>query len=142
MSSVGVKGIKMQELTIKTNNNIEILNITEEIENLFCKDDSGFCLIYCPHSTTAVAIGEDEVDLMKDYKRVVETILSPSRPFQHCGHGIPNAEAHIFSFLHGCSIVIPLEKGSLKRGKFQSVLFVEVDGPRERKVWIYKLAET
>jgi len=129
----------MKELRIQTSQKIEILDLTDEVERLIPEQRDGFVLVYCPHSTVALTVGENEADLMHDYARVVETLLAGSRPFQHCGHGVPNAEAHIFSALHGCSVIMPVENGRLKRGKFQSILMMEADGPRERQIWVYTL---
>ena len=129
----------MNELTIKTLKKIEVIDITKDVEQIIRDYDykEGFCLVYTPHSTVALVVGENEKDLMKDYERTAETLLLASRPFSHCGHGVPNAEAHIFGALHGCSVILPIENNQLKRGKFQSILFFELDGPRERQIWIY-----
>lgn len=129
----------MNQITIKTQKKIEIVDITKIIEEIILKENKEFCLVYTPHTTVALLVGENEIDLMNDYKKTIETLLSVSRPFSHCGHGVPNAEAHILGTLHGCSVIMPIENGQLKRGKFQSILFFEFDGPRERQIWVYQM---
>jgi thiamine phosphate synthase YjbQ (UPF0047 family) len=39
-------------------------------------------------------------------------------------------------------VIIPIENNQLKCGKFQSILFFELDGPRERQIWVYQLYQT
>jgi len=97
----------------------------------------GFCLVYTPHTTAALVIAESEGDLMHDYARMAARLLGPSGPFRHCGHGIPNAEAHLFGALCGCSVLATItEDGRLRLGTFQRIILIECDGPRQRKVWI------
>jgi secondary thiamine-phosphate synthase enzyme len=126
----------MREFTVASTAKIEVIDITSRVQEQLSPDAQGLCLIYCPHTTAALLIGENEQDLIRDYERVAETLLANSRPFRHCGHGVPNAEAHIFSALHGCSALVFVEKGKLKLGKFQRILLFELDGPRERKIWV------
>ena len=45
-----------------------------------------------------------------------------------------NADAHLRSLLLGPSETVPVTDGELSLGRWQSVLFVECDGPRERTV--------
>jgi len=127
----------MIEFTVETTCKIQVVNITQDVQQRLAPDAEGLCVAYCPHTTVALVLAEDERDLMEDYERVMETLLVGSRPFKHCGHGNPNAEAHIFGALHGCSVVVPVEQGKLALGDFQSLLLFEADGPRTRKVRVY-----
>ena len=48
-----------------------------------------------------------------------------------------NAFAHLQSFLLGNTITLPIFKSKLPLGQWQSILFVELDGPRkDRKIEI------
>jgi len=52
-------------------------------------------------------------------------------------HGDPNAEGHIFGLLHGCTVLVLVEKGKIKVGTNQKIIFFEASGPREdRKIWV------
>jgi len=127
----------MSEFTVETTQRLEVINVTREVQERVPPESDGLCVVYAPHTTMSVLIAETEDDLLEDYVRVMETWLAGSRPFKHCGHGNPNAEAHIFGALHGCSVVVPVEKGELMLGGFQSILLCEADGPRQRKVRVY-----
>ena len=47
-----------------------------------------------------------------------------------------NAHSHLASMLLGSSEAIPVVEGQLVLGQWQSVLLVDIDGPRERTVGI------
>jgi secondary thiamine-phosphate synthase enzyme len=130
----------MSEFTVETTKKLEVINITQDVQDRVPSEADGLCVVYAPHTTMSLVIAETEDDLLEDYVRVMETWLAGSRPFKHCGHGNPNAEAHIFGALHGCSVVVPVEKGKLVLGGFQSILLWEADGPRQRKVRVYLYA--
>ena len=45
-----------------------------------------------------------------------------------------NGAAHIKAAIIGPSEAIPVKEGRLTLGRWQAVMFVELDGPRERRV--------
>ncbi len=45
-----------------------------------------------------------------------------------------NADAHLRSILLGEHVTVPVEDGELALGTWQSILFVDCDGPRTRRV--------
>ena len=47
-----------------------------------------------------------------------------------------NAHSHFAAMLLGSSEAVPVTKGKLVLGQWQSVMMVDTDGPRERKVGI------
>ena len=47
-----------------------------------------------------------------------------------------NAHSHLAAMLLGSSETVPVTRGSLVLGQWQSVMLVDTDGPRERKVGI------
>jgi len=52
-----------------------------------------------------------------------------------------NAHAHLRAALLGSSIVIPVEQKRLALGTWQRILFLELDGPRRRKVFVKAVAD-
>ena len=50
-----------------------------------------------------------------------------------------NSDAHIRSSLLGVSLLIPLDRGELCLGTWQSVYLYEGDGPRRRTLWLQRL---
>ena len=51
-----------------------------------------------------------------------------------------NAHAHLIAMMLGNQLSLPVVKGRLGIGRWQSVLLVELDGPRPREVLLTLLA--
>ena len=80
------------------------------------------------HTTTALVVNETEERLLGDIERHFLALTPPERAYAHndlhLRPGIPadeprNAHAHLIA---------------LKLGRYQAVLLVELDGPRQRQV--------
>jgi secondary thiamine-phosphate synthase enzyme len=120
---------------LKTNERIEIKDITSEIQLIVKQSEykSGIVNIYSKHSTSGITINENEPGLLKDFKAVLEDLIPFNGNYNHnCIDN--NADSHIRSFLIGCSETIPLYDGKLDVGTWQSIFFVELDGPRNREI--------
>lgn len=127
----------MQQFTVQTDESVEAVNITAPVAERLSPGVTGICMVFCPHTTVALLIGEDETALMQDYARAARDLLANSGPFGHVVNGCANAEAHILSALSGCSVHVPVQDGRLVLGRCQSILLLELDGPRERSVQVY-----
>lgn len=45
-----------------------------------------------------------------------------------------NAHSHLLSMILGNTLAVPIANGELQLGTWQSIILVELDGPRERTV--------
>ena len=52
-----------------------------------------------------------------------------------------NAHAHLRATLLGRSIAVGIRQGELALGRFQSIVFAELDGPRKRKISVQVIGE-
>ncbi len=123
----------MKAIMIETRSRMEVLDITSEVEKNIEKED-GLALVYTPHTTTALVINEAESGLIEDIMNILR-ILVPRAEYKH-NRIDNNADAHLRACLLGNSVVVPVENGSLKLGTWQRILFIELDGPRRRKVYV------
>ncbi|MEM1577899.1 MAG: secondary thiamine-phosphate synthase enzyme YjbQ [Candidatus Pacearchaeota archaeon] len=123
------------EFSIKTNKREEIIDITEKIYDLLKKSKikNGICLIYVPHATSAVIINENYDKAVCD--DIIEWLKDsiPKGIWKHDKID-NNADSHIKSSLLGCDKVLIVKDKKLLLGKWQGIGFVELDGPRERKI--------
>jgi secondary thiamine-phosphate synthase enzyme len=102
----------------------------------------GFVTLTSQHTTTAIAINENEERLVEDIKTFLNRIIPPSDKYLHndialrdCPPDEPeNAHSHLAAMLLGSSEVVALAEGELVLGQYQSVMLYELDGPRTRKV--------
>ena len=133
-------------LVVETNQEINIHNITPQIETLVSTSpiQNGQILIFSRHTTTALAINEYEERLLEDVKVYLEKLAPASAKYLHndlhLRPNIPpdepmNAHSHLMAMTLSTSEVIPIVKGKLGLGTYQSVLFFELDGPRQRNVF-------
>ena len=127
---------------IITDTRIKIVDITGEIQSVLDKSGlkTGIVHIYSRHSTSGIVVNENEHGLVEDFQSSLE-ILVPSNNNYHHDRIDNNADSHIRSFLIGNSETIPLYNGKLDLGTWQSVFFVELDGPRTRKITVTVIGE-
>ena len=129
------------QLTIKTHNQTEMIDITNQVEQLLdgqaLKD--GICMIYVPHTTAAVTINESaDPSVKSDMLMVLNQIVPWEANYRHMEG---NSPAHVKSTLVGASELIAIEKGRLVLGTWQGIFFCEFDGPRNRKMHVRIMEE-
>lgn len=124
----------MQTIPVSTGRRVEVLDITDRI-SLGLKE--GIVVLHVPHTTAGIILNENEENLREDLERFYGSLAKGD-----WGHNSidDNAEAHLASTLLGSSVSIPVENGSLALGTWQRVLFVELDGPRDRKVLVKEVS--
>ena len=114
----------------------EVLNITAEVTSVVAGIGEAHVLVSVPHTTAAVFIAEDDAELRADFVKVARESLAWLRPFQHVRNDNPNTEAHVFSSLFGTSISLRVENGELDLGRYQNIMFMELDGPKKRSITV------
>lgn len=132
-------------IEVETDTGINIYNITPEIEKLIASTGihNGQVLVFSRHTTTALAINEDEERLLKDVKVFLRKLAPESERYLHNDlhlRDVPedepmNAHSHLIAMMLSTSEVVPIVDGKLALGTYQSVLFFELDGPRKRTVF-------
>jgi secondary thiamine-phosphate synthase enzyme len=121
-------------LRISTGSLKEVVNLTDQIESLIRQSEmqEGLCSLFVTHTTAALTTGEIGEGTEKDLLQVVEQMIPPIR-FRHA-HDPSHAWSHMASSILGPSLTIPVSSGKLVLGTWQSVMLVELDGPRERTI--------
>lgn len=120
------------ELDVRTDDAIDVVDITEEVADAVDGAANGTCTVFVEHTTAGVCLNEAEPRLIEDIEEFVAT-LAPSTGWRH-NELDDNADAHLRSMLLGPSVTIPVVDGKLALGTWQSILLVEFDGPRIRSV--------
>ena len=128
--------MSMHELTLRTGNRTELLDITDSLTKLVrgSKVRSGLLTVFVPHTTAAVTINENaDPSVQQDILQELNRLIPFQGPYRHTEG---NSAAHVKSSLVNPSQVILIEDGKLAMGTWQGVYFCEFDGPRTRKIWI------
>ena len=107
---------------------------------------NGIALINTLHTTCALFINEFQSALIDDLKGLIERLVPERGGYRHddprfsdCERG--NAYAHLRAALLGRNIAVGLSNGELSLGRFQSVIFAELDGPRRREITVQVMGE-
>jgi secondary thiamine-phosphate synthase enzyme len=121
---------------IRTHKKKEILDITDTIDELLEKEeiDIGLCTIFVKHTTAAITTADLDPGTDQDMLDAFEAMI-PKLQYRH-PHNPAHVGDHIMASLIGPSVTIPFINGQLQMGTWQRVVFVELDGPREREVII------
>ena len=107
---------------------------------------AGIALINTLHTTCALFINEFQGALINDLKALGERLVPERGGYKHddprysdCERG--NAHAHLRAALLGRNVAVGLVNGELSLGRFQSVIFAELDGPRKREITVHVMGE-
>ena len=120
-----------KKLILNTNKHFEIIDITSKI-NEEIDIDGGIVNIFSKHSTSAILVNENERGLLEDLMLLLNDLVSDKYSWQH-DRIDNNAKSHLKSFLLSSSETIPISNGKLDLGTWQSVFFIELDGPRKNR---------
>jgi secondary thiamine-phosphate synthase enzyme len=128
--------VREKTFTVRTIAREQIVLITDEVQGALegLTDGDGICTIVTPHTTCAISVNENaDPDVPADLTKALRALI-PDVKFRH-GEG--NSDAHFLSMLIGTSLSWPYKKGKLIFGTWQGIYFIELDGPRSRKVTVY-----
>nr|WP_145160690.1 secondary thiamine-phosphate synthase enzyme YjbQ [Paenibacillus terrae] len=124
----------LHTLELSTASRDEMRDITREIISLVHQSGvkEGTVLIYCPHTTAAIAINENADP---DVKHDVLLRLDEVYPWEHpkYRHAEGNTASHLKSITCGPSQTVIITEGELLLGRWQGIYFCEFDGPRRRQ---------
>jgi secondary thiamine-phosphate synthase enzyme len=123
---------------VETESRTEVIDVTDRVRDAVPDNATGVCTVFVKHTTAGVVVQENETNLVGD----IEDFLDELVPDEGHAHDRldGNADSHLRATLVGSDVSIPVEDGELALGTWQSVLFVECDGPRRREV-VVQVAE-
>ena len=127
-----------KSLKISSSSNFQIIDISRDIAavlneiNKEHKMDNGIVNIFTKHSTSAIRVNENEKGLLLDFEKALKDVIKEKDNYKH-DFIDNNAASHIRAFLLGASETIPIVDGRLDLGTWQSIFFIELDGPRSNR---------
>lgn len=128
-------------IEISTTERVDIVDITTDITDAIPSGvNDGLCTVFVPHTTTGIVVNENEKRLLDDLQRGLDRLVPAGEDYAH-NTVDDNADAHLRAMLLGESANVPVVDGELALGRWQSVLFVECDGPRTRQVTVTIIEE-
>ncbi|MDJ0662125.1 MAG: secondary thiamine-phosphate synthase enzyme YjbQ [Crocosphaera sp.] len=139
-------------LKLSTDESIGFYNITESVQQFINTTNikNGQVIVFSRHTTTALVINEDETRLLEDIKTYLTKLAPPTDAYLHNDlhlRDVPpdepeNAHSHLMAMTLSTSEIIPIVDGKLALGTYQSLMLVELDGPRQRTVFVQVCGES
>lgn len=126
----------MLSIKIESRQREEIIDISANVSSAVLGQSwqDGALLLFCPHTTCGLTINEGaDPDVRRDLIRFFREIAPQAHGWAHIEG---NSDAHIRASLLGASVLVPLEGGEIRLGRWQSLYLYEGDGPRLRTVWL------
>ncbi|MBO7732561.1 MAG: YjbQ family protein [Methanobrevibacter sp.] len=127
-----------KSLKLNSSSKFQIIDITSDIVAILNeinnenKINEGIVNIFTKHSTSAICVNENEKGLLNDFEKVLKDLIKDNDNYKH-DYIDNNAASHIRAFLLGSSETIPIIDGRLDLGTWQSIFFIELDGPRANR---------
>ena len=134
--------------TLSSEERTEISDVTKLVRDAIQQlpISAGIALINTLHTTCALFINEFQSALIDDLKRLIDRLVPERIGYRHddprvsdCERG--NAHSHLRAALLGRSIAVGINNAELTLGRFQSIIFAELDGPRRREIRIQMIGE-
>ncbi len=131
----------MIEIEVRTRSHRELVDVTAAVNEALAGAGArdGLVHLFVPHTTAALIVNENADpdvgrDLLASYAEMVPKI--------RFAHAEGNSDAHLMSTVLGPDLLLPVAGGRLSLGTWQGVFFVELDGPRRRRLWLTPNATT
>ncbi len=132
-----------KHLVLNTGSRREVINITRLVQSAVTESGvtAGLCVVFTTHSTSAILVNEDEEGLKSDILRKTAEDFPEGVAWAH-NRIDDNADAHLAGTYLGPSVTVPVIGGRLTLGTWQSIFFLELDGPRSgRRIVVQVLGE-
>jgi secondary thiamine-phosphate synthase enzyme len=137
--------ILTKEITVATEGNCDIKDITPEVQKILknSKLQEGNCNIFSIGSTASITTIEYEPGLLKDIPKVLEKLIPAYSKYYHNDTwGDSNGHSHIRSSVFGTSLNVPFVKSELILGTWQQIVLIDFDNrKRTRRIAIQLIGE-
>jgi len=128
------------EISVPTPAREVLVDITRRVQEAISRaapDLTGMVNVFVPHTTAGVTINEGaDPAVARDIIEGLARLVPANAGYRH-REG--NADAHVKASLIGSHVAVPVDRGQLRLGTWQSIYLAEFDGPRTRRVWIVPL---
>lgn len=117
---------------VDTQRRLDVVDVTDRVGDAVPDGHEGTCTVYVRHTTAGVVVTEAERRLLGDLREFLADAVADEGWAHDALDG--NADAHLRAALLGPSVTLPVRDGEPDLGRWQSVLLVDCDGPRTRRV--------
>jgi secondary thiamine-phosphate synthase enzyme len=124
---------------------LQILDLTARLERFVhaVRLETGWVSVQSRHTTCGLAVNEHEPRLLADLVALLERLAPREADYAHDALHLrpdvpaderPNGHAHAKALLLRTAETLHVASGRLQLGRWQRLLLLELDGPREREL--------
>lgn len=130
--------IVRHRLELVTTAPIQLIDITQQVREFVATSGvkDGLVSVSCLHTTARINVNEREPQLERDMLTFLKRLVPRDGDYLHNldpVDGRDNAHSHLIGLFMNSSETIPLAGGAMLLGEWQSIFFIELDGPRPRR---------
>jgi secondary thiamine-phosphate synthase enzyme len=146
-------GVAVGRVRVASDAAIAVVDLTARVERFVERAGllAGWVNVQTRHTTTGICVNENEPLLVGDLVGLLER-LAPRAGVAYAHDALhrrrdvppderPNGHAHAKALLLRTAETLNVADGRLQLGRWQRVLLVELDGPREREVSLLGMGE-
>ena len=137
-------------LRLATSTPLEIIDLTDRVGAFLgaVHLETGWVNVQSRHTTTGLVVNEHEPLLLEDLTNLLERLAPRETGYAHDAlhrrvnvppDERPNGHSHAKASLLRTSETLNVAGGRLRLGRWQRILLVELDGPRDREVSLVAL---
>ncbi len=143
-----------RELRLVTERAFHVVDVTDHCDSVLADSQAqhGTLTVYSPHTTCAVKINERETCFLEDLRLFMNELVPDEAYYRHNDFEIRdpstlatdpaeeplNGHSHIQQMLIGsASESVPIVEGRLGLGRWQRVMFIELDQSRPRRIHLH-----
>lgn len=128
----------IEKIHLASKEPIELQDITDQVKSIVAASGlkNGLVTILSQHTTAYIDVNEKEEMLLKDMVTFLKRLVPRDGDYLHNLKpidGRDNAHSHLIGMFMNASATLPLADGKLLLGEWQSIFFIELDGPREKR---------
>lgn len=140
-------------LEYQTKGEFDFIDITEEVKKIVegSQIKNGLANIQILHTSAALMVNENEPFLLEDIKRNLENCSSKSQDYEHddfskrtvnmCAGECANGHSHCKAIHLLVNATLNIIEGKLQLGQWQSIMLLELDRSRPRKIQVQIIGE-
>lgn len=133
-------------LEYQTKQEFDFIDITNEVKNFVnqAEIDNGLINVQILHTSAGLMINENEPLLLEDIKKNLESCSPKSKQYQHddftirtvnmCPGECINGHSHCKAIHLLFNAVLNIIQGKIQLGQYQSIMLLELDRSRKRKI--------
>lgn len=143
-----MKGAASSHLRVVTSRRGNFLDITDHLRDAVTEAgvDNGAAFVFCAHTTCSLLINEWEDGAHHDLRRAVDELIPPDSYYRHDDLTLRtqnlqeeepvNGHSHVAQvFVGATSQLVPIIDGVAVLGRWQRLMLLELDRPRERDLY-------